>query len=133
MKFGKRVAVVCMVLAMHCVLWGCGNSTDADGRALITSKWVLVEWTVNGKTTVIKDDPIAALTVDKQPAFSSSDGSSCVFSNNGKSHKGTLEYQGDGKYRVSFTDVKPVNLVITGNRLNLSNDAKTFEIVFETE
>ena len=131
MRLGRRLLLGCMLLAMLSLMCGCGSSPD--GGVPINSKWELVQWTVNGKTTVVKDNPIAKLTADKQPAFSSSDGSSCVFSNNGKSHKGTLEYKGEGKYRVTFSKGNPVNLVITGNQLSLSNDAKTFEIIFETE
>ena len=131
MRRGRRVILWFMLLMMISLFGGCGSAPEDETP--ITSKWELVEWTIGGKTTVIKDDPIANLTTDMLPAFSSSDGSSCVFSNNGNTHKGTLEYEGNGKYKATFSNLKPVNLVITGKRLCLSNDQRSYEIVFETK
>ena len=120
MRLGKRVILGCVMLVRISLLCGCGGAAEGE-ETPITSKWELVQWTIDGKTTVIKDDPIAKLATDKHPAFSSSDGSSCIFSNNGKTHKGTLEYEGDGRYTARFPNLKPVKLVVTGNRLSLSN------------
>ena len=129
------ITVLLVCLAMI-VMTGCGSSAvqyDDNGNASITSKWHLVQFTVNGETTVVADQPwwIKVMFRDKNPAFSSSDGISCVFSNNGKPRNGRMSFS-DGVYHIAFSDTKVgMEATITGSKMVLVNDKGTLELIFE--
>ena len=129
----KFKVLLSSLLIMLFVLSGCGTKVDSDGNFSIDSKWTLVEFTVKGKTTNVKDDPMAKLAEDAQPKFECSDGKNCTFSLNHKTHNGVVTNE-DDVYRITFDDTyKPFLASIDGNRLTLTNESKTVEIIYEGE
>lgn len=117
-----------------CLLLGCGSS-DFSGNASITDDWKLVQYTVNGKTEKGEDIPFdSPLLLDRSPSFSCTDGTNFTFSNNGKSHSGTLTESEDG-YILNYNDkTKQMEAKISGNRMTIHIVGKdSVEFIFETK
>jgi len=118
-------AIVCCVLAISSLLAGCGNST----KKIFAKDWELVEFTVKGTTTKAAD--LDAETKKLAPTFRSEDGKSCVFSNNGKDHAGTIK-EDNGQYVISFGDTSvTMTAVVNGDRLTLTNSKGTLTLIFQ--
>ena len=103
----------------------------------ITQEWKIIEYTVNGETVVLEDDPaiVNVMMASKQPAFSCTDGVNCTFSVNGKSKDGTVSKDGD-EYTITFPDPKSSSLKGTideNNQLTLEIVGKTAVMVFEAK
>ncbi len=126
----KRIVCILLTVLVLTVLTGCGSdSKDADGNARITSKWKLIEMSVNGST----DTDETFLAMEEAPKFTCDDGKTFVFSNMKKSHSGKLQEDEDG-YTLKFDD-KTVDMkaVIDGDKLTITIPNKTTKLVFEAE
>ena len=124
----KTLSIVMALLMVVSMLTAC-----ATKETTITSKWVVTEYEVNGKVTNVENDNwLLRLTAkDVEPQFVCKDGVNCTFSLNGKDHQGTLTEQ-DGGYRIDFNDTyKSFNASISGDRLELVNEAGTVRIEFK--
>lgn len=134
----KAMHILCTLLLGAVILCGCGRSAaeyDEKGSALITSEWQLAQMTVRGSKTDFRDVPDSVWNgaASNHPAFVCTDGTSCVFSSNGTDHKGKLSPTDNG-YVITFSDdYKSMKAVISGDELTLSDNAGTYEIVFETK
>ena len=79
------------------VFTGCGSTKD-NGDKRFTYDWKISSMTNRTDTIYFSEnEPLA-------PEFSSSDGISCVFTNNGKSHNGTIEKKEEDIYTIKFED-----------------------------
>lgn len=124
----KNVCLLCSMLCVMFLLWGCGSS-DSSGDASITEDWQLVEMTVKGTTTKCEDMPFDSLA----PSFSCTDGTNFTFSSNGKSHSGTLT-ESKGVYTLNFDDTdSKMEAEISGNRMTISIVGGSSEFIFETK
>jgi len=136
----KKLLVLLSAAVLSLAVFGCAAadndnaaspSPDENTQAAdIASDWELVEFTVNGETTTADElDDVA----DIAPAFTCTDGTSCVISNNGSDHPGTLTLVEDGQYTISFDDTEhDMTAQITGDTLTLTNDTGTVEMVFRS-
>ena len=125
--------IVCCLFFVILIVTGCGSKVDSDGNFTLDSNWKLVEYSFNGNTTNVKDDPTAQLAADKAPDFKCSDGKNITFSLNGKDHSGKATREGDG-YRITFDDTyKPLIATINGNKLSMKTENNKVEFVFEAE
>ena len=96
----------------------------------ISSKWTLVEYTVNGQN--VKAENLSSAEKEISPSFVCKDGKSCVLSLNGKDHKGHITYLERGKYSISFDDANQgMTANISGKKLTLTSDSKNITIIFE--
>ena len=125
----KRTVVILAVIAAVICLCACGG--DKKKNASITSNGRFVQSTVNGKTNT-RDD-FSLIDEKNLPAFKCSDGKTCVFSLNGKSHKGYVSEK-DGIYLISFDDTdRTMQAVIEDKLMTLTNDKGTVTIIFAVE
>lgn len=124
----KKVCLLCSLLCVLCLLWGCG-SADSSGDASITDDWQLVEMTHTGTTTKYEDLPKGY-----EPTFSCTDGIHFTFSQNGKSHSGTLT-ESEGVYTLNYDDTaKKMEAKISGNRMTITIvGSDSTEFVFEAK
>ncbi len=135
MKRKKYIFGICVFLLIG-LLAGCGKSgSDDTGDAAITSKWKIVEFTVNGETSRPTEEPfyVRLFIAGMDPAFSCKDGENCVFHLGKKDHKGTV-VQEDDKYVIYYDDTKkPMIGRIEGKQLIISDENDKFQFVFETK
>lgn len=129
----KNVCLLCSVLCVMYLLWGCGSS-DSSGNASITDDWKCVECEVDGKRTT--DEAISfdnPLLLGRSPSFSCTDGTNFTFSLNGKNHSGTLT-ESEGVYTLNYNDTtKKMEAQISGNRMTINVVGSSAKFVFETK
>ncbi len=126
----KLIAVLSSFLIVAAGMFGCGNK--ASEEVTITSKWELVEFSVNGKVTNTSGESFLfkLMTDSSNPKFVCNDGVNCVFSLGKKKHRGKITEQ-DGIYIIDFDDsYKNMTARIDGDNLILTNESETLEITF---
>lgn len=133
MKKLFRYASGLLSVLLLCSFLGCAKQNV--GAPTFTSDWELSQITTNGTTNYYEDESflVKVVTNSKNPKFKSSDGYNCVFTMNGKDHAGTLSEQ-NGMYKITYSDTsKPMYAKIDGDKLYLTNENNTFEIVFRAK
>lgn len=112
----RKHIVLCLVMILTMLVFtGCG-SKEEKGDKRFTYDWKIYSIESNGKTTYIEAHTIYG------PKFSSSDGVTCVFSNNGKDHNGTLTKLDEDLYSLEFEDSK------ADTKVEISEDTMTLTI-----
>lgn len=124
----KKSIVLCIIMMfMLFVFAGCGSTKEA-GDIRFTYDWKLYSITDEKGTIVYSDYDIFA------PKFSSSNGITCTFTNNGKSHNGTLEKKDDNNYTIRFDDTDvPMDAEITDDTLTLTIKDGAMVLVFKLD
>ena len=130
----KVTAVILSVILCMTMLCACGRKTDQNGNTLITSKWTIAEYTVNGEHEDLRDDSllIKLIMFKDKPRFKSTDGKSFEFSLLQKHYSGALIKQDDGLYEMSTGKGSSLYARIEGNQLIIYDEAGKMEMVFET-
>ncbi|MBR4544035.1 MAG: hypothetical protein IKO53_07480 [Lachnospiraceae bacterium] len=131
----KTLNTVILTIFMMCMLCACGSKVDENGNALITSDWELVEYTVNGTRTVTAETEwyVKLFTIGMEPEFSTKDGSTCTFSVGGKSHNGTITFDGS-EYTIDYDDSqKDMFATIDGDELRIYTANGKLEFIFEAK
>ena len=130
----KVTAVILSVILCMTMLCACGRKTDQNGNTLITSKWTIAEYTVNGEHEDLRDDSLLLKLImfKDKPRFKSQDGKSFEFSLLQKHYSGALIKQDDGLYEMSTGKGSSLYARIEGNQLIIFDEAGKMEMVFET-
>ena len=130
-KITALILCIVLCLALFCA---CGRKTDAAGNTLITSSWDCVSYTVNGKSTDIKNETflVKLLMSKDNPKFKCDDGENFTITLLQNDHSGKVVPNEDGTYSLVPAKGKGMTAEITGNTLMVHNEDRTVELVFET-
>lgn len=108
------------------VFAGCaGINNKGDKR--FTYDWKAYSMTNNGSTMYIHEtDPVI-------PEFSSSDGKTCIFTNNGKSLSGTIEKKEGNRFNIKLETDVIIEAEISEDTLTLSFNRGQIILVFKAD
>ena len=127
----KSLLLVCTLVLMVLTLCACGKKEEDNYSGPdkdITSNWDFTELESGG--TVSKREDFKRVDKDDLPVFTCTDGTNCEFKINGQAHKGMVTKEGD-VYNIKFDDTEATMTgVISGNKLTLENNKKSFTVTF---
>ncbi len=130
----KKLILALLLALLTMALCACGN-ISVNGQKPITAKWKIISFTVNGKTTDIKNESTAErlVTQDMDPKFESPDGINCSLTIGKKMRLGTMT-EDNGRYRIKFNNAKK-DLIgeINGDQLTIYDEKGKLSFVFEAD